>query len=159
MMGLSNPRTQTMFSRAVSIATIFAIVACPLWCGSGICQAGCCALQSDSHGRKGASEADCDCCCDSAKQSHRRPCDESPQPCDSPPNSSCQGVCGGAVIGKSSELDENSTSTIACAVAGFDQVWPQQLPSLNDFARSGQSPIRGKNPGRVLRTRYMSFLC
>ncbi|MEX0818579.1 MAG: hypothetical protein WD070_03270, partial [Pirellulaceae bacterium] len=131
-----------------------AILACPLGCGSDWCIAGQCDGAEQSLSQACVIPASPGCCCDriaSADSNHRCPS-------DAPCKSSCQGVCGGAVVARPSELNEASVATVQ----------PQVDPELAVFSRLAVhdshhvwQPIHrlsAGNHGRSVRMLHMSLL-
>ena len=142
-----------MLARTVSLVLIVAVIACPLGCGNGLCQADQCAGGESSQSSCSTSEAACCCCEHSLPDSD----DDNSSPCDCPENSSCQGVCGGAVFEKLCEPDRLEasfflplTDTQTSLVFRLAQC---RLIAVGDHAGCGQ------NHGRMLRTMHMSYLC
>ena len=144
-----------MYSRTVSLALIAAVVACPLWCGSGCCNAGQCCPQGES------SQSDACCvsqtrdCCSNADQ-HGERGSEQQAPCQS--QTSCQGGCGGAVIEKSVEVDGFSDVFFMPQLDAHAPVATPQLQCGHDRHQQHCCGSDG-NHGRGLRTLHMSFLC
>lgn len=97
-----------MLARIVSLVQIAVVVACPMWCSSGLCHAGACHGQSCCPSSSSPNqdspllltESGCDCCKQRSHDAEKLP---EPQPC---PIKTCQGVCGGAVLEKPIELDD-----------------------------------------------------
>ena len=142
-----------MFTRTVSLVLIAAIIACPLWCGSGLCHAGqCCSVkQSSQQSFPGHGAVNC-CCTRSSPDGD----DQAPSRC--PAKSSCQGVCGGAIFEKLGELDSVEDSfflPLADAEVSVSS-WLLQCRSPDVAHHHCQS---GGNYGRSLRTLYMSLVC
>ncbi len=140
-----------MYMRTASTVLIATIIACPLLCRNGLCQ-GCCAAEQSSqlicpvHGTA-------HCCCPTTSHDGdgQRPCD------DGPCKSSCQGVCGGAVIEKSNDFP-------VAADAWFLPLSDTSpcLASLLAARQSRADECRfdcSTTPGRSIRTLHMSFLC
>jgi hypothetical protein len=142
-----------MFSRTISLVLIAAIIACPMWCGSGLCIAGqCCEQAASSASDAGGDHRTMECCrkCDGHNDSDQnRPC---------LPETSCQGVCGGAVLQKSVELDDFSDTFFRPM---FDDHAPITARLLEcSHGRSEQHRCGSNtNHGRFVRTLHMSFLC
>ena len=142
-----------MFARTVSLILIAAVIACPMWCANGQCHAGqCCAAEQSLHQSCPVHGTAC-CCCEKDSSDSNDDC-----PCDAPSESSCQGVCGGAVFEKPCELNDEMDSSfllfnaaemlpVACRLAEY-------LTQNGDHFLDG-----GGNHGRSLRTLHMSFLC
>lgn len=140
-----------MFTRVTALVQMVALLACPLWCAQGLCHAGAacaggnCALEI-------ADQAPvCVCCCEDVASS-----EEVPNPERCPDESECQGICGGAVVERTIELDAAELSFLppatdkdACSALGYphfiDHVDPPRLPA-NNF-------------GRFVRMLRGSFLC
>ncbi len=83
-----------MTRKVLNLLLIAMIVACPLWCMSGICASTeeCCARDQAAHD-----------CCDQEQARDQHSCDEHSDhhpsnPCDNSPCGLCQCICGGAVI-------------------------------------------------------------
>ena len=142
-----------MSPRIISLVQIAAIIACPMWCSSGLCLADqCCSLKQPAEQVCPAHRSAKCCCCnqESDRDDNRSPCR-----CH---DKSCQGVCGGAVFQKPIEVSHTSD--------GF-------LPFLNDvdFSFRAQSAecqmlnlehppfFHSGNHGRFMRALHMSLLC
>lgn len=146
-----------MFSRIVSLVLIAAVIACPLWCVDGLgLAAACCGNQAETSSCCSGSS-----CCESA-ESHTcdlRPGggqhpDDQPCPCES---TDCQGICGGAVLGKSIELDDVDAGFLTAFV---DVYAPASAYLSADPLNVEQTHFRSDaNHGRSVRTLHMSFLC
>ncbi len=154
-----------MWNRILSVVLIAAIVACPWWCATGACHAGsCCAAppsasQDTPTPTRSCCQASSDCPTStgptSAGPTSDREGRESTPPQDSQP---CQGICGGAVLEKSVEIDDslncsfgniaNDVSLQTCCVEIGTQFDDSEFVSFG----------RG-NYGRFVRTLQMSFLC
>ena len=140
--------------RLVSILLIVAVIACPLRCGIGYCHAaGCCAVAEEAASPEySAAVEQPGCCCP------RSPLEEESEersPC--PERSSCQGVCGGAVIDKSTEL--NATLLCQCLPAfDFDGVAAARQAPVQILANAQRECCDG-NRGRIVRTLHSSLLC
>lgn len=145
-----------MSSRTVCLVLIAAVIACPLWCGNGLCRAGQCCPQGESQ-----SSDVCPvhqtriCCCNPASQDSQG----DDQPC--PTRSSetfCQGICGGAVFEKT--VDVNKVARVL-----FLPLSDAQTPTVfrlceHGHDRNGQHQCVSRvNHGRFVRTLHMSFLC
>ena len=156
-----------MYSRTVSLVLIAAIVACPLWCGAGLCAGNQCSQQGKSSPADWypAPPATKNCCMtdgpdynDSQSDGKKPDKDADDQQCPWRSQSSCQGVCGGAVIEKSFQLDDFSYEFLLALVDAHAPVGN----CLIKYQRSGfQQQCCGgaANYGRCLRTLHMSFLC
>ncbi len=147
-----------MVSRTVSLVLITTIIACPVWCSNGLCNADqCCAAKASWHqacpvdGNVGSccerSGSDSDCH-RPGKTPHNPPCD-----------SSCQGVCGGAIFEKPCELNNASDSFPSPLVVTDVAVVPRSAELCSDDIGHAVYCTSGGNLGRSLRTLYMSFLC
>lgn len=144
-----------MFAQIVSLVTIVAIIACPLWCGDGQCGvAHCCSSEvktathdvCSTHGKS-------DCCC--CKESS--PAEDEGCPVPEPQDSSCQGVCGGAVLEKPSELP---TTDDDCLCLPLTDEQGAIVTAQVEQASTGDDVDAhcGGNYGRLLRALRMSFL-
>ena len=149
-----------MFARIVSLVLIAALIACPLSCGSGVCHGsqscadgGCVAENQCLHPVcSQLATADNDCCDESSHDSG----EPLPHPC--PAKSSCQGICGGAVIEKPCEPDTADASTLLPPTSTDDAF--VSLPSVipTEIVTSPEC-VRGDNQGRFMRTLHMSLIC
>ena len=159
-----------MISRIVSIGLIAAVIACPVWCGGEVCHTETCQPQAVSATSSlcAAPRADGPCCPAGrhgenghgenghGENGHGENGQQPPCPCGS--QSSCQGICGGAVLEKA--VDINSLAEVlslplndACAPVAARRVTCGHL---------GDGPPRrdsSANHGRCVRTLHMSFLC
>jgi len=164
-----------MFSRTVSIGLIAAVIACPVWCSGGVCHTEACHPQSVSAESDtcAAHRADGTCCpadgrCADERGADERGADERgadercedsqqpPCPCES--QSSCQGICGGAVLEKGVDINSLAEMQVlplndACAPAAGRTVACGHLCHGPDCRKSPA------NHGRFVRTLHMSFLC
>ncbi|MGY8769567.1 MAG: hypothetical protein ACKVH8_14215 [Pirellulales bacterium] len=141
-----------MFSRTILLTLITALIACPLWCASGV--AACCGenLVGFQASLNQVAENVCkNCCCEQPTQSTHN---DSPQDGSSNSGKPCQGICGGAVVEKPIEFNDANYTTVL------------QLDTLNwvSVDRSTSTAIStecqlGLISGRLLRTLHMSFLC
>jgi hypothetical protein len=141
-----------MFARTVPLVLITALIACPMWCGNGVCHADqCCSEQQSSHQACPVHET-ASCCCDKGSTDSNDDC-----PSDAPCSSSCQGVCGGAVFEKPIELNDGMDSSFLPLLA-VEMSVASQMANCHDHY--GDYLLHcGGNHGRSLRTRHMSFLC
>lgn len=144
-----------MFSRTVSLGLIAAVIACPLWCCDVLGASQCCAT-GDSEREMGCSRQLSDCCCGEEEippQTPRR--DDDQCPCDT---AGCQGICGGAVLQESAELN---LETSAVLLRVIDAHASESLKLLDCCRHRLEHSPGGccTNPGRAIRTLYMSFLC
>ena len=141
-----------MFARTVSVVLIAAIIACPMWCGNGVCHATECCL---------AEQPSCEACpvhgtarcCDQPSPENNRHC-----PSESPGTSSCQGVCGGAVFTKPNKLNDVADSFFG-PLMDIDSPVVARLVECNFHGIEHDWHNGGGNHGRSLRTLHMSFLC
>jgi len=142
----------SMYAHVVSIVMTAAIIACPMWCGNGLCHDGECCAEREPAAQSCPVHKTAHCCCAEGPSDSNDDCPPS-VPCES----SCQGVCGGAVFEKPCEL-----------TGGFDP--SALLPFTNETAVACQTAEcrthdgdqflhSGGNYGRLLRTLHMSFLC
>ena len=143
-----------MFARTVSIVLTAALIACPMWCGNGLCHAGqCCANERTTH-QPCPDQGTARCCnsCDNGSPDGSSDC-----PGDAPAKSSCQGVCGGAVFGKPCELNDGMDPSPMSHIA-IETPVACQLAERRSY--DGEHGLHcGGNHGRFLRTLHMSFLC
>lgn len=164
-----------MLNRLISLLLAAAIIGCPIWCGhqpghSG----GCCAFPGDVTGPLEDSQTGAICCC--ASQHASSACQplsdpdaagdpsESPLPAPDgcPDESSCQGICGGAVIDKSRSWPEIShLSSLLTIDADVDAPRIENLRRrLDAIAHWDSDPQLSKgNYGRLVRLRHCSLLC
>ena len=142
-----------MYPRVVSLILMVAVFACPLWCSKGLC---CSNHQISTECQISDLDIGSDCClCESspAETDDKQRC-----PCEIPTKSRCQGVCGGAVLEKSLDLDGIGNAYFepvqsAGESLGTQPVQIRLLPILH------HDSWPGKNYGRCVRVRYSSFLC
>lgn len=151
-----------MMARITPLVLIAAIVVCPLLCRNGQCQ-GCCAQDVPGTDRQAAPADNCDCCdatCDSAESTSVEYSSDGdgPRPCDPDSDASgCQGICGGAVLGKPDSLPPLAVMWMQHHCAD------RQLPPTLCL-EEGRPPVGAwwstgdMTPGRYLRTLHMSFL-
>ena len=148
-----------MLTRIISVVLIAAVIACPMWCGSGVCHTGrCCAADGSSlekqdsyavcsvHGKK-----DCGC-----EKSSRDNDEHGPNRC--PGNGLCQGVCGGAVFEKPFKLDGPYLFSFLLLIDSDDS----NISLLADYRTVGTGHhhcLSPKNHGRFMRMLHSSFLC
>jgi hypothetical protein len=138
-----------MLNRVITLIVIAAIIACPMWCASGLVS--CCATgetQSDQVETAG-------CCCrhNSLGETNKPASDNHPKS----PEKSCQGVCGGAVLEKPAQWnhgqDREFLLPLVCETSVADALMgsPSQPAACDSLA--------GGNLGHFLRKLHMSFLC
>ena len=142
-----------MYPRVVSLILMVAVFACPLWCSKGLC---CGNHQFSNERQTSDSDIGSDCCL--CGLSPMETGDKQRCPCEIPIKSRCQGVCGGAVLEQSLELDGIGGSYFAPFLSvgeslGTQPVSISLLPILHHHFWSG------KNYGRCVRVRHSSFLC
>jgi hypothetical protein len=145
-----------MSPRIVSLVLIAAIIACPLWCGNGLCHAGqCCADDACPLIEQVCPIHDtAQCCCETSSSRENSP--RGPRRCQ---NKACQGVCGGAVFEKPIELPDASTDAFSLPLIVISIPFALQ-PAEHRLLGVEDLPLCHKgNHGRLLRTLHMSFLC
>ena len=140
-----------MLARTVSLALITAIIACPLWCGNGLCHAGQCCSAEQSF-RLSSPVHRTARCCDKSSPNSNDNC-----PYDTPCKSSCQGICGGAIFENPCKLDDG-TDTAFLSLIAVDMPVACQLAECRIYDGNHLLCWSG-NHGRFLRTLHMSFLC
>ena len=139
-------------ARTVSIVLTLAIIACPIWCGNGLCHAGQCSSAQQSAPQPCPDHEAASCCGDEGSSESNDDC-----PCDAFCKSSCQGVCGGAVFEKPCEFNDGTDSAFLPLIAAETPV-ACQLAEWRTL--DGDHFLDcGGNHGRSLRTLYMSLLC
>lgn len=142
-----------MFHRGVCLLMIFGIIACPMWCASGVM--GCCATTPSLQPEVPCKQQTCCCKEKSSDTGQKKLPNDSPLPPN--PQDSCQGVCGGAVVEKSCELS-NSLNVVLLLPIPTDDLIPTGHPECrgqNNLPVDSQSG----NVGQKLRALHMSFLC
>lgn len=150
---LSSLDDRWMLARIVSLVLIAAIIACPIWCGNGLCHAGrCCSTKQSPSGPTCAIRSAAFCCCDK-----RSPSGDRPHPAESPCKASCQGVCGGAIFEKpcllSTGIDAFYLTTVVTPVSDM-----RQMAKCRRHGGDQLLCISGDH-GRSLRILHMSLLC
>ncbi|MDP6443496.1 MAG: hypothetical protein QGG36_29290 [Pirellulaceae bacterium] len=138
-----------MPKRTITTILIAALIACPLWCDNGSCHTGDCPT-SDCHGATEAPDACCRLHEDGDSQQR-----EQPRPCPYP--TSCQGICGGAVLEKPVELYDNTADYFLPTIDDDSQVAHRLIEE--SATTTGDGCYGGGNFGRCLLTLHMSFLC
>ena len=141
-----------MYPRVVSLILMVAVFACPLWCSKGLCC-------SDHQISTECQTSDLDNCC-------LCPCESSPAdtddkqrcPYEIPTKSRCQGVCGGAVLEKSLELDGIGDALIQPFQSTGESLGTQPV-NVDLLTILHHRFWPGKNYGRCVRVRHSSFLC
>lgn len=141
-----------MQSRTIILTLITALIACPLWCTSGV--AACCdddlALFQTSSSQLDGNLCKT-CCCEQPTQDSN---DCRPKNDSSNSEKPCQGICGGAVVEKPVESN-NTDHTTLLLLDTLNWVSVDSLSSTEIFTKSHSGHISG----RFLRTLHMSFLC
>jgi hypothetical protein len=147
-----------MFNRFVSLALIAAVFGCPLWCSLGMCQCSvaesrvvaeskvhvdtnlpsCCSAMADN----------ADCPRQTGKSFPQRKSD----------SLRCQGICGGAVLESPCQLPSVELCLLLSVDDDDDHCFLTK-PRCGDFEPDFPECIRGKNQGRSVRIRHMSFQC
>ena len=142
-----------MLARSVSVILIAVVIACPMWCGNGVCHADqCCSAKQSSYEVCPVQGTD-HCCCDQSSPDSDHPC-----PSKTSGKSSCQGVCGGVIFGKPIKLNDVADSFIV-SLMDTEALVVVRLVERNIHGIEHYRHCRGGNHGRFLRTLHMSFLC
>jgi hypothetical protein len=147
-----------VFVRIVSLIQIAAIIACPLWCSSGLCHAGqhCaidgCSLMERTTPQFCPFHGTTRCCCNESSSPRN---DHGPCRC---PNKPCQGVCGGAVFDKPIELNDVRDSFFLPLIV-TEISFALHVVECRSLDIEHHWHCHGGNHGRALRTLHMSFLC
>jgi hypothetical protein len=139
-----------MYSRIASIALITAVIACPLLCRNGRCE-GCCVEKQSVASTCPASE-EATGCCPSPTQDDQRPCGRAPDA------TGCQGVCGGAVLEKSSSFPKPTEMRFRYEFNAHPSP-PASLLADRQAYTVVRSFDGSMTPGRYIRILHMSFLC
>ncbi len=145
-----------MVNRSIAIVLILAVLACPIWCSVGLCQCLHCGTMENSSSKIGcAIEGSAQRCCCCQQESSNND-EQIPSRC--PRESSCQGVCGGAVFEKPCELTAVEAACVPLP-ALCDDLQPRGLTAAlcghRGYELCGDDPL----DGRRLRILYQSFLC
>ena len=145
-----------MLYRLVCFALVTAVIACPVVCAQGLCHAShCCPPDKDQLAK------DLSAVC--PLHSMGRACcpaqeNDEDAPFRFPGKPRCQGVCGGAVLEKTSEVKVVETSWyLPVAHRDGSVVW--LLAHFHSLGRDCACITGGKNYGRLTRTVLSSFLC
>ena len=139
--------------RFVSLILITVIIACPMWCGTGLlCHAG---PPRVAHECEAAATDDHACgpfksCCDESE-----PTGDENVPC---PDQSCQGVCGGAVLQKFSELSKPQAAEWL-STADAEPSATAQRAGNRMIGCANRYWDTGSTEGHSLRALHMSWLC
>lgn len=142
-----------MFARCLSLVMIAVVVACPMWCGSGLCCADQCGSKEQSSHQACPRHGSAGCCCEEPS-----PDNGDQSPCQCPNTKSCQGVCGGAVFEKPIELNDESGSVFS-PLDDTEIFFATQLAECRSLDVEHPWERHGGNLGRFLRTLHMSSLC
>ncbi len=138
-----------MFTRLNAIILMFAVLACPMGCGVGVCHDADCRLNESREVK----------CCEHCPQKiggdSELPDENDDLPDRCPNQSTCQGICGGAVLEKTCELNEHSR-IFEFAVESVNTV--ENLSGERLAHQVGNQSFRG-NHGRFLRTLHDSLIC
>jgi len=135
---------------AISIPLIAAIIACPIWCGSGLVP--CCAQDISATSMPAHDAPCCGRCEDASHQQHGDlPQNDCPQH-----TTQCQGICGGAVV-ENADPAIDSDELIQPCLAFVDE----RSHSVTIQPDRTADPIQfsSGNLGRFVRTLHASFLC
>lgn len=141
-----------MFARIVSLVQIAAIIACPMWCSSGLCLAGQCCSVKQSADQVCPVHGSAKYCCN--QESHD---DDNRGPCRCP-GKSCQGVCGGAVFEKPVGVNDASDSFLFHSI-DVEVAFTPQPTKCRTLNVEHHWHCHAGNHGRFVRTLHMSFLC
>jgi len=146
-----------MSHRTIPAILIVALLACPFRCSAGACciAENCLEEQCLDEDPSQPSEQEPTCCSHCEKNHSDSERDEFPSRC--PDESSCQGVCGGAVIEKAPVVDlQNGVHFVPLTINETVFLAFVAIP----WAR--QSEVRSNfdgNVGRFLRTLHESLIC
>jgi hypothetical protein len=144
-----------MFSRTVSLVLIAAIAACPMWCGAGLCHGQCCSQGSSEASTASPLNETQNCCHREESGSEHGNNQQGPR---NSSQTSCQGICGGAVLEKTVEVDDSPDGLILALADAYAAVATRIVE--RSHRRFEQTCCgSGSNHGRFLRTLHMSFLC
>lgn len=148
-----------MFARIVSLVLVAAVIACPMWCSYGLCSTGQpCASheplsQKQTFDTTSPAQCKCECCEEATLPTNDEQC---PHRC--PEESSCQGICGGAVFEKTCELEDLEV-TFLLPQTDSDGLNASALAHSLVVRSEQQHHLGAKNYGRIMRTLRSSFLC
>ena len=147
-------RDLLVIARTVSVVLMLAVIACPIVCGSGICCAtGKSAMAMESR-QLPCLESDMSQCGCEGKPSDR----SAPGPQQCPGKSSCQCVCGGAVMERSCAQDTSEALVFLPLESCGSLV--QYFAPHHGTVDDQQHRHRGAaNLGRFVRTLHSSLLC
>jgi len=145
-----------MFNRIVSIALIAAVFGCPLWCSMGMCQ--CDGVQSSVQVETTLPHCCTPPCCSATAETGDSPChSDNSCPQRKPDSLRCQGICGGAVVESPCQLP--ALELCLLLPTNDDHHSFLTRPRCGVLEPDFPDCIRGKNQGRSVRIRQMSFLC
>jgi hypothetical protein len=139
-----------MFARVVTFTIVASVIACPLSCGLGWCHGGACCAVSEQ------ATPHCPNCAKAPRRDQSSTDQDRPLPMSD--QSTCQGICGGAVFEK------------PCQLAQLDDSFFVPLVNTRDSASIEQAKVRPRetasvclgasdNYGRIVRTLHESLLC
>ncbi len=169
-----------MFPRILVMILIATLVACPLCCSFGLCHPAqsCCANDSAPEGLSGTG-AECQGLCHCQQRSPAHCSDDScnaplsqasgceipsdQPPCqDAPCQDSCQGICGGALACRDTDVSDQARLCISIDLIPLPILQPHDSTASALYRHQRASDAlthHGLSPGRQLRTLYMSWLC
>ncbi len=143
-----------MSRRLVSLALIAAVIACPWGCIPAVCPAAAGWEDRAAAVTQATAPSPCGCC---GEPPLAGPRGDDSDPGDAPRDSSYQGICGGALFAKPLQGDIQPEDS---PLPGADHLrWAASPRAPTPALDGGNLAARGANPGRLLRTRYLSFLC
>lgn len=154
-----------MFERLYSLVLVAAVIACPMRCIDCQCHAAeCHSAQCDSVPLEKVSSADAPCCphCTVASADNKsgQSKDDRHAPSPDPCQSTCQGICGGAVFQKPCTLNlPTVVKMMPLNEDQFSRAIAQPLPFRGSESGRHCGTHSGKNIGRLLRIEQMSFVC
>lgn len=145
-----------MFTHVTTLALIFAVFACPLRCGLGQCE------DTSGGGAEVASAAPIErfehenagcCCCQPLPTEQKQPA-----PRHLPRESSCQGICGGAVLERPCEWTGGDQPCVAPVILSDETFTCGHLAVTREH-QGCERLAWDLNHGRLLRILHQSFLC
>ncbi|MBC7965358.1 MAG: hypothetical protein H7Z17_05465 [Fuerstia sp.] len=145
-----------MVNQSIALVLILAVLACPIWCSAGLCQSLHGGSMENPKSKIGCAiegSAQRCCCCQ-----HESSNNDEQVPGRCPRESSCQGVCGGAVFEKPCELTAAESACVA-PPALCDDLQPCGLLTALRGHRGYELCCDDPVDGRQLRILYRSFLC
>ena len=157
-----------MANSFISLILIVAVLVCPLRCSLGACAGdSCCATRRcgtasdrDDTGELStggtALSPKTSCCSSTGPQQRPRPNGNTPH--RQPAKSACQGICGGATLEKTCELNSAPFSCFSPLLV-HDRALPSRTSQLRSVAASHHLDGAFANYGRVVRLLHASFLC